>query len=128
MATPSSKLGLFVAMFTVTSIILIVAGVPLAMRRVAPNGLYGVRVPATFANERVWYDANAASGRDLIIAGAATLIAALLLPFFKGMSPTRYSLLWTAIMVGALLVVAVAGIKRSSRLLHEYQANPTRTG
>jgi hypothetical protein len=30
-------------------------GIPLMRRRVPPNGAYGLRVPATCADEQAWY-------------------------------------------------------------------------
>jgi uncharacterized membrane protein len=53
---------------------------PLALRRVPPNGWYGLRVPSTFADEWVWYEANAMSGRDLIVVGVMLVLAGLGLP------------------------------------------------
>ena len=47
--------------------------VPMILERVPPNRTYGFRTPATLGDERVWYAANAASGRWLL---AATLISA----------------------------------------------------
>ncbi|MFL5620866.1 MAG: SdpI family protein [Gemmatimonadaceae bacterium] len=50
--------------------LLFVLAIPLWVRRVPPNVLYGVRTRATLADAGLWYDVNAACGRDLAIAGA----------------------------------------------------------
>ena len=47
--------------FALTGLLLAGLAVPLMRRRVPPNGLYGLRVAATFADEEVWYEANARS-------------------------------------------------------------------
>jgi hypothetical protein len=51
-------------LFPVLGLLLVVLGWPMAARRVRPNRWYGLRVPATFADEQVWYDANAVAGRE----------------------------------------------------------------
>jgi uncharacterized membrane protein len=48
----------------------------LASRRVRPNRWYGLRIRATLADEHVWYEANAATGRDLILPGSVLPLAA----------------------------------------------------
>jgi len=55
------------------SLVMISIAIPLLLRRVPPNALYGLRVPATFADEWVWYEANARSGRDLLALGAVLM-------------------------------------------------------
>jgi len=53
-------------------VLLIMAGIPLYLRRVPPNPVYGVRFRAT-RDERVWYEINARAGRDLVLLGAMYL-------------------------------------------------------
>ncbi len=50
------------------SLVLILVAIPLALRKVAPNVVYGYRTRATLANEAVWYEANAYFGKRLIVA------------------------------------------------------------
>jgi uncharacterized membrane protein len=61
-------------LLVVSGPLLFVLAIPLWMRLVPPNVLYGVRARATMADETVWYDVNAACGRDLAIAGALVSI------------------------------------------------------
>ena len=67
-------------LFPVVGALLALLGWPLAARRIGPNRWYGLRVPATFADRRVWFDANALAGRDMIILGVALAAVSLLLP------------------------------------------------
>lgn len=57
-------------------------------RRVTPNALYGLRVPAAFADEWVWYEANAQSRRDLRRLGVLVVVLAMLPPFVPGITDT----------------------------------------
>ena len=104
------------------ALVLVALALPLVRRRVAPNALYGLRVPATFADETVWYDANAAGGRDLLVlAGVLTLagvVLALALPFASDAALG----IAVGLMVGGALAVAVVGWRRANRMLAERRA------
>jgi uncharacterized membrane protein len=39
-------------------VVMVLLSLPMALRRVPPNHFYGLRVPATFADQWVWYEAN----------------------------------------------------------------------
>ena len=58
-------MSLHVVLPAATGIVLILIALPLLFRWVGPNRMYGLRVPATFADEWVWYEANAKSARDM---------------------------------------------------------------
>ena len=67
-------------LFPALGLALAALGWPMATRRVGPNRWYGVRLPATFADQQVWYDANAVAGRDMIVLGAVIVVVAVALP------------------------------------------------
>lgn len=54
-------------------LLLFAAGIPLYLRRIPPNPLYGIRVRSTMSDERIWYDINARAGRDLMVIAAVYL-------------------------------------------------------
>ena len=106
------------ATFAAVGVLLMALAVPLMRRRVPPNATYGLRVRATLADRTVWYEANAASGRDLFALGAALLVAALVVPWAAG----RWGppLLAGAAAAGAL-VAAWRGTRHANRLFAERQ-------
>jgi uncharacterized membrane protein len=61
-------------------ILLILLSIPLVLRRVPPNHLYGFRVPATHRDRSVWYDVNAAAGWEFILLGTIMVTLELALP------------------------------------------------
>ena len=61
-------------------IVLIVVSLPLLLRWVPPNRLYGFRVPATLRDRSVWYDANALWARHMILLGACLVALEFVLP------------------------------------------------
>ena len=67
-------MGILIPLLWLTHVLMAALSLPLIARRVPPNQLYGFRVPATYADRRVWYAANAASGRWLLL---ATLVSGL---------------------------------------------------
>jgi uncharacterized membrane protein len=111
-------------LFAATGFLFILLSIPLIRRRVPPNGLYGLRVPATFANEWVWYEANARSGRDLLRAGIIVLVLSLVLPL-TGVDERVYALSMAVVFVTGALALAVVGWRRANRLLrdHEHTSN-----
>jgi len=103
---------------TLTGLLLIAVSVPMMLRRVPPNDVYGLRVPATLQDEQVWYDANAASGRDMVLFGVIVVLFSLVPPWF-GWSVASHVLAWSALVVGGALLTAVVGWRRANRLLRE---------
>ncbi|MFL5331611.1 MAG: SdpI family protein, partial [Geminicoccaceae bacterium] len=103
------------SLFVASGVLLLALGVPLALRRVRPNRWYGLRVPATFADEEVWYEANALAGRDLIVLGLAEMAAALLLPRITRLRPDAYAGACAALLAVGGLVVTVRGWRAANR-------------
>jgi len=100
-------------------LLLSLLGWPLAARRIAPNRVYGLRVPATFADTRVWYDANALAGRDMVILGAVVFVVAVALPRTMHVNETAYTVACAGILGVGSLLLAVRGWRAANRLLHE---------
>ena len=114
---------LYPMLFAVVGVLLIALAVPLLCRRVKPNRLYGLRVHATFADDWVWYEANARSGRDLAILGAIQLAIAA----SRGMLPisdTHFALINAAFLGIGSMVFCVVGWRRANSLLEERHRSP----
>lgn len=91
--------------------------IPLVRRRVPPNKTYGICTAATRADESVWYDANAAGGRDLILLSVVFVICGLALPnddFGIAMA--------MLLLISGTLLMAVTGSVRAKRMLRERRA------
>lgn len=111
---------LFVSlMFVGVGILLAGLAVPLVRRRVPPNPIYGLRVPATFADEGVWYDANQRSGHDLLALGVALAGLALALPAVPGLSVGAFGLIMAGLALTGAITLAVVGAVRANRMLRE---------
>jgi uncharacterized membrane protein len=99
-------------------LLLIAAGIPLWLRRVPRNALYGVRFPSTLSDDRIWYEINARCGRDLVGIGAGylVLLAAAFL-FGRSWSMPLRLLGPTVVFVVALMVNTILLNRASTRLL-----------
>lgn len=106
------------ATFVFSGALMVALGIPLMRRRVPPNSWFGLRVPATFADEQVWYEANEVSGRDLTRLGIVIVAAALILPLFR-ISPEAYALIMCAVMLIGVVAMAVRGWRLANRLYRE---------
>jgi uncharacterized membrane protein len=108
-------------LFTVVGLVFIGLAIPLVKRRIKPNGLYGLRIPATFADEWVWYEANARTGRDMLVIGFLQIAAALLL---LPLPDLAYAITNGVVTLGGTITMCILGIIRAGRLLQQ-RRNPS---
>src|SRR5438094_5150660 len=112
-------MALLMVLFALVAILLMGVAMPLMLRWVKPNYLYGLRVPATLSDESVWYEANARSARDLFALGFCELLFALVPMIDPTMSLEVYAL-GNALFVGATAVgISIIGWLRANRLLQQ---------
>jgi uncharacterized membrane protein len=104
-------------LFPALGLLLLALGWPMATRRVRPNRWYGLRVPATFADEKVWYEANAVAGRDMMILGAVLVVVALALPRLPGFPEKAYGGVCAGLLGVGSMVLALRGWRLANRLL-----------
>ena len=89
--------------------VLVLLSIPLMLRWIPPNRLYGFRIPPTYADPGVWYDANALNGRHLFALGIAMLALEFVLPL-----SWRVPVLRTVAVIG-LAVIVVADWRTANR-------------
>jgi SdpI/YhfL family protein len=111
-------------LFPALGLLLAALGWPMATRLVRPNRWYGLRVPATFADERVWYEANAVAGRDMIILGAVLGVVGLVLPHVGNVSPSTYSGICAGLLGVGSVLLSVRGWRLANRLLRQRRPGP----
>jgi SdpI/YfhL protein family len=106
-------------LFPLAGILLIGLGWPMAARRARPNRWYGLRVPATLADEGVWYDANAVAGRDMVALGVAVVVVALGLPLIVNLPLPVYTGICGGILGIGSLIMTVHSWGFANRRLRE---------
>ena len=91
-------------------VLFVLLSIPLVLRKVKPNVLYGFRTRATLADETLWYEANAYFGIRFIAACLVSALAALFLARPGLLTPETF-LPVSVVLLGA--PVAVAGVMTS---------------
>lgn len=86
--------------------LLVLLAIPLWLRRIPPNRFYGVRTRETLADEALWYEVNARSGRDLALAAALFMVGALVIDRIGAAWVPEFRMLASA----ALLIAALAWV------------------
>lgn len=102
-------------LFPLLSAALAALGIPLWVAMVRPNRFYGVHTAATLADEALWYAANRATGRDLVVSGFLLLVLSVALPSM-GIEGVAYALLMTAAVAAGGAFVAAIGLARIRHL------------
>ncbi len=88
----------------------ILISIPLVLRKIGPNVVYGYRTRATLSDPALWDEANALFGRRLIAASLVSALAALFLARPGLLAPDTF-LPVSVVLLGA--PVAVAGVMTS---------------
>jgi hypothetical protein len=80
---------LFKGLVTVLAVdgLFVALSIPLILRKVRRNVIYGFRTCATLADDFVWYEANAYFGRRLVAFSVISAAAVLVLYSTDGVSP-----------------------------------------
>ncbi len=83
---------------------MLVMGIPLALRLVPRNPVFGFKISWTLADDEIWYAANAAVGRYFVVFGCVLGLHALSL--WKGV----YAWRWGALPLLLIILVGLVGI------------------
>ena len=91
------------AQLIASCIMLVLISIPLILRVVPPNGLYGFRTAATQSSRAIWYPANAFMGWALTIAAVLSAVVLWVLP----PTVTRWRV-WAAFLVPLAAALAAS--------------------
>lgn len=85
-------------LFAGVSLLFMALAIPMMARRVRPNWWYGLRTIHTLRDDRVWYEANARSGRALFVLASFLFVLAVM-----NVSPW----VWLAVAMTGMIGVAL---------------------
>jgi hypothetical protein len=102
---------IMLTMFISSGILLATLSVPMILKKIPPNGLYGFRVKKTMENPNIWYPVNAYSGKLLFAASLVQILTSVGLSLIPGISLDIYSYAVLAVWVGIFTVVIVASYR-----------------
>lgn len=89
--------------------VLILLSLPLMLRWVPQNRVYGFRIAATLRNKSVWYDANALSARHLFLLGLLLVLLEFVLPL------SIRNLVLGTIAIAGLIAITIADWRTANR-------------
>jgi hypothetical protein len=109
-------MNLMVGMFVVSGLLLSVISIPMILKKIKPNGLYGFRVKKTMENPDIWYAVNSYSGKWLLGTGLVIVAAATGLSFVPNLTIDTYALSVLAVFVFAFAVSIAASVRYMNSL------------
>jgi len=92
--------------------------IPLILRKIPRNPVYGYRTRATLSDDMLWYKANAYFGLRLLIASILSACIAVALHMYQGISPAIY----LKISVVLLVAPAIAAVLLTVRFVRANSA------
>ena len=98
-------------MYLLISVLMIVLSIPMALGKVKPNRIYGVRLPLTLNDPDMWYKVNAYVGRVLLVCGVIILAATLILYPILGSSVDGYSIGVLIVMLACAVVSTIISFR-----------------
>jgi uncharacterized membrane protein len=95
-------------LFVCNGLLFIILGIPLALSKIGPNGVYGFRTSKTLSDPQIWYAVNRVGGIDLMIAGFAIILGSLLFKIILKSYPPSTAISANVALLTFALVMVVA--------------------
>ncbi len=89
--------------------------IPLIMRKIPRNPVYGYRTRATLSDDKVWYEANAYFARKFLAASVLSACIAVVLHGWRSLSPDTYM----KVIILSLVVLVLFAWLLTVRFVHE---------
>jgi hypothetical protein len=103
-------------MYVVTGLLLCVLSIPMILKIIKPNGLYGFRVKKTMENPDIWYAVNSYSGKWLLGTGLMIVAAAIGLSFVPSLTIDTYAYAMLAVFAISFAISLVASVRYMNSL------------
>ena len=95
------------------SVMMIVVSIPMAMKKVPPNWIYGFRTPKTMSSPEIWYASNQKAGINMIVAGAMALaIWGVMRAFAGGRTASLAGLPVVMVLLFASVIVSLVQLRK----------------
>ncbi|MBK7104820.1 MAG: SdpI family protein [Ignavibacteriae bacterium] len=101
--------------FFITGFLFIVLSIPLIFKKIKINNWYGIRLPQTMLNEKVWYEVNSKVGKYIFILGLIICLLSVLLYFYPFIDEVyTIFILLSALIMGSVILI-ILSIKYSNK-------------
>lgn len=104
-----------------SGVVFIIIGIPLWKRKVKPNSLYGFRIQPALDHEDIWYEVNAATGKQGVYLGIFCVVLGIVAMFLPLDRPLLVKLLfgWMGILFLGIIWLVLTGLSIAKRMLEE---------
>jgi uncharacterized membrane protein len=109
-------------LFVVVGGLFIALAIPLILRKVPPNSLYGLRIPETLEDDRVWFEANARLGRETLGSGIAIVIASSVAVFALADDGELPMLVASGLLVGVVIFLMIRGFQIARTVKRDFES------
>lgn len=92
----------------IASVLIILFALPLVLKKVKMNGVYGIRVAESFRSEARWYQINRFGGLLFLLWGVVLGIRGMVGLSLQASQQARYMLISLAMVFGGLAMVTIA--------------------
>jgi uncharacterized membrane protein len=107
----------FSILFALVGLLFIGLSIPLILKKVPPNWIYGCRTTKTLSNPIIWYEANHVFGKDFFISGLLTFLTSLLmLVLGQGANPSYAVIILLGVLLLSLAAAALHSFKNVKRM------------
>ncbi len=103
------------------AVLLALLAIPLMLRKVPRNVVYGFRTRATLSDDSLWYEANAHFGRGLLIANIVSALAIIVIYRGRYLSPPTF------LEMSVVALVVPTGIAALATARHVRRVKSART-
>jgi uncharacterized membrane protein len=97
--------------YVVAGLLLAGLSVPLILRKIGPNPVYGFRVRQTLEDPAVWYPVNAFAAKGLLCLGLGTSAVSILLYLVPGIDVAIYASVVAAVFLAGLAINLVLSFR-----------------
>jgi uncharacterized membrane protein len=92
-------------------LLLVLLSIPLILRKVPPNPIYGFRIRWTLEDPELWYSVNAYTGKWLVFVGLCAILGATGLALIPGISLDVYAFGNLGIFVVSIALAVVQSVR-----------------
>jgi len=98
------------------SLLIAALGIPLVLRKVPRNHIYGFRTKTTLRDDDTWFAANAFFGKGLMLAGAITAVSMVMLYYTPNLSPMAFLKVTIATLIVPQFIMMLFTVRFIRRL------------
>jgi uncharacterized membrane protein len=102
---------ILMAIYIIGGSLLILLSIPLILRKIPPNPVYGFRTGWTMGDPELWYSVNAYAGKWLVFVGSCSILGSVGLALIPGMTLDVYAFGNLGIFVAAFALALVQSFR-----------------